>query len=423
MSMIRYHKSHSCGARASRHDARHWLAAPGVAAPRPAGLLLAARASATPAKSAGARPYTREDSWRYWPPQADQPGGWRGCVGNWYRDVHDPSGQSLVQALRTWRRQGAGGAPQAQAQAHEQVVVYNREVPGASLRDEDGLFEERSELRQECGLNELPRRLSVGPDAAVQLRSLQLPPVALGGAQPATRTGDGGGEWGFELFLQDGACRWSLVLLYSTLTGELSKVTFVQEYDTRADPATPHVLAEAATGGAIQPPRPPLKRHFAATWVPRGTLGKVTARVWATPTADGGGGGGGGGGGSLMLDEAVAGQYPDWAAASSLSGPPLLVLPLPDAMYLRAPASLKGLRQAQQQQQAQQQAQGGERAVAAAFEFGGLLRSVEGGLQRVVVRYDAAAADGGFVDATREVFVRGNKFEKQAAAASRTSSS
>ena len=81
----------------------------------------------------------------------------------------------------------------------------------------------------------------------------------------------------------------------------------------------------------------------------------------------------------------------------SLPSTSLLVLPLPDSMYLRAPASLKDLRQQQQQ--------AAVAGAVAAFEFGGLLRSVEGGLQRVVVRYDAAAADGGFVEATREVFV------------------
>ena len=125
---------------------------------------------------------------------------------------------------------------------------------------------------------------------------------------------------------QDGPCRWSLVLLYSTHTGALAKVTFVQEYDTRADPATPHVLAEAVTSGAVQPPRPPLKRHFAPTWVPRGTLGKVTARVWAAegkaaaaaaPAAAAAAGGGGLG---LLVDEAVAGEYAEWAAASRCAG-------------------------------------------------------------------------------------------------------
>ncbi|KAG2436184.1 hypothetical protein HXX76_006496 [Chlamydomonas incerta] len=379
-------------AAAARHRGCAARCSSGVARRR----VLAARASAAPATSAGPRPYTRDDCWRYWPPRSDEPGGWRGYVGNWYRDVHDPAGQTLVQALRTWRRHpgGAGGAA-----AYEQVQVYGREVAGASLREEDGLFQERLELRQESGPLEPPLLLSVGPDAAMELRSLQLPAVALGGVQQAA-----GGEWGFELQIKDGPCRWSLVLLYSTLTGDLSKVTFVQEFDTRADPATPYVLAEAATSGAIQPPRPPLKRHFASTWVPRGTLGKATARVWAAAA---------GGGGGLMVDEAVAGEYPAWGPASSLPASSLLVLPLPDSMYLRAPASIKDL---QLQQQQQMDGGGGGRALAAAFEFGGLLRSVEGGLQRVVVRYDAAAPDGGFVDATRELFVRGNKFEKLAAA-------
>eukprot|EP00198_Chlamydomonas_reinhardtii_P010558 XP_001699895.1 predicted protein [Chlamydomonas reinhardtii] len=299
---------------------------------------------------------------------------------------------------------GGGGG------VYEQVHVYNREVAGAGLREEDGLFEERAQLRRGSGPLEPPLLLAVGPDAAVSVRSLQLPPVALGGGQQAAAAA-----------AADGPCRWSLVLLYSTHTGALAKVTFVQEYDTRADPATPHVLAEAVTSGAVQPPRPPLKRHFAPTWVPRGTLGKVTARVWAAegkaaaaaaPAAAAAAGGGGLG---LLVDEAVAGEYAEWAAASSLSPSSLLVLPLPDSMYLRAPASLKDLRQQQQQQAAVAR-------VVAAFEFGGLLRSVEGGLQRVVVRYDAAAADGGFVEATREVFVRGNKFEKLAGA-SRSSNS
>jgi hypothetical protein len=41
----------------------------------------------------------------------------------------------------------------------------------------------------------------------------------------------------------------------------------------------------------------------------------------------------------------------------------------------------------------------------AVFRKGYRPGSVEGGLQRVVVRYDAASPDGGFVDATRELFV------------------
>ncbi|KAG2452870.1 hypothetical protein HYH02_002214 [Chlamydomonas schloesseri] len=383
----------------------------------------------------GPRIYTRKDSWRVSPPRSSD-NSWNGFVGNWYCDFHDPQALRVVQTLRTWRPRDASRS------VWDQTNVHSEARPGSAVRDSpaDGLHQKVFEYQMDRTTFDTPmdtsaRGLVLALDGAalVSMGAFTLPAIALEAAPAAPPpapppAGPAGGPppvWGFEMFLHDGACRWSLVLLYSTLTGELSKVTFVQEYDTRADPATPHVLAAAAADGTLRPARPQLDAAAAADWVSGGArTGRVLSRVWAVAGGGGAAAGGGGGGAvrQLMVDESLE-EPIAWGASSSLSGPPLLVLPLPDAMYLRAPASLKGLRQAQQQQQAQQQAQGGERAVAAAFEFGGLLRSMEGGLQRVVVRYDAAAADGGFVDATREVFVRGNKFEKQAAAASRTSSS
>ena len=102
---------------------------------------------------------------------------------------------------------------------------------------------------------------------------------------------------------QDGPCRWSLVLLYSTHTGELAKVTFVQEYDTHADPATPHVLAAAAADGSIRTARPQLNAADPSRWLSGGALnGKVVSRLWAAePVAAAG---------TAAAAEAVAGARP-----------------------------------------------------------------------------------------------------------------
>eukprot|EP00198_Chlamydomonas_reinhardtii_P010557 XP_001699894.1 predicted protein [Chlamydomonas reinhardtii] len=259
----------------------------------------------------GPRIYTRKDGWRVWPPRTPD-NSWNGFVGNWHCDIHDPKEYTVVQTLRTWRPRDASRS------VWDQTNVYSAARPGSSLRDSpaDGLHQKPFEY-------------------------------------PVDRT-----------TFDDGPCRWSLVLLYSTHTGELAKVTFVQEYDTHADPATPHVLAAAAADGSIRTARPQLNAADPSRWLSGGALN-----------------------GKLMVDESLQ-ELVTWGAASSLPSTSLLVLPLPDSMYLRAPASLKDLRQQQQQQAA-------VAGSVAAFEFGGLLRSVEGGLQRVVVRYDAAAADGG----------------------------
>ncbi|PNW87225.1 hypothetical protein CHLRE_02g113950v5 [Chlamydomonas reinhardtii] len=402
----------------------------------------------------GPRIYTRKDGWRVWPPRTPD-NSWNGFVGNWHCDIHDPKEYTVVQTLRTWRPRDASRS------VWDQTNVYSAARPGSSLRDSpaDGLHQKPFEYPVDRTTFDSPvdtgvRGLVVTVDGStlIHMGGFNLPPIALGAAPPAAApppaaaaagsgapaaaaAGGGGGAggatavgpigpssraggpaagpppvWGFEIFLHDGPCRWSLVLLYSTHTGELAKVTFVQEYDTHADPATPHVLAAAAADGSIRTARPQLNAADPSRWLSGGALnGKVVSRLWAAePVAAAGtaaaaeavAGARPGSGGvvrQLMVDESLQ-ELVTWGAASSLPSTSLLVLPLPDSMYLRAPASLKDLRQQQQQQAA-------VAGSVAAFEFGGLLRSVEGGLQRVVVRYDAAAADGGFVEATREVFV------------------
>ncbi|KXZ54391.1 hypothetical protein GPECTOR_5g48 [Gonium pectorale] len=273
--------------------------------------------------------------------------------------------------------------------AAAEVNVYDFARPGTTVRQSDGLFQKEFVYQ---GAMFDPQRhenpvgtsrgsaLVLDPCATASLGSFRLPDTARGRPAAAEEAGDvtkvvmpAGHQdvWGMELFMKasekgwDGECRWGLVLLYDASSGAVSKITLTQEYDTCVDPATPHVLSACADAG--RQPWPPLPADSPAGWVSHGSVGRCVARVRAAPPApapgaEGGSGAGGAGAEAQLLLEEGLNEPVRWE-------PPI---------------------------GAARHGQDGSPAASAAAGAPGL------GLQRLVVRYDAAS--GEFLDACREVF-------------------
>ncbi|PNH00620.1 hypothetical protein TSOC_013551, partial [Tetrabaena socialis] len=274
----------------------------------------------------------------------------------------------------------------------DQANVYSTARPGTSVRDLDGLHEKTFTYPVDRATFGDPAIAGPGtmlaPDAGglALLGGSRLPPIALDGAAavaPAAPAASGGvvpgGMWGMELILMDGDCRWGLAVIYDAGTGEVERVTLIQEYTTTVDPSTPDVLG--ACGSVVRESRPALDAAQAAVWVtPAESAGRRVARLRAAP-----------GGSTLLLEEglaeAVAWTGPIGGGAGGAGGQ--LLLPLPDAMYLAMPPSIRG-------------AAGTGEGAACVFEFGGLLHEAGGGLQRLLVRYSGGT--GALVDVSREVF-------------------